>query len=98
MPHSRSGSVHVRILPTLKGPGSRADAQVRMVSLPEMTWIGIGLVVVAAVLAMLHTLSTTIRNELLVHDLKVKAARLRDRKSTRLNSSHIQKSRMPSSA
>ena len=26
------------------------------------------------------------------------AARLRDRKSTRLNSSHIQKSRMPSSA
>ena len=48
-----------------------------------------------------HLITVPIANETIPHDVEIRfsgAQVLLDRKSTRLNSSHIQKSRMPSSA
>lgn len=55
-----------------------------MVQLPDIAWIAIGLIILAAALAVLNTLGTAVRNELMVIDLRAKTARLRTQYRKRL--------------
>lgn len=57
-------------------PGSPADG-LPVTPLTELAWAGVALVTVFAVLAMLHSLGTTIQNARLVAETMDRAKRLR---------------------
>lgn len=48
-----------------------------MAHLSWETWVAIGVICAASVLAMLHAFATALRQEVHVHDTKLKAARLK---------------------
>ncbi len=52
--------------------------------LPDSAWVVIGLIIVAAALAVLHALSSAVRHEIMLHDLKARTARLRAQYRKRL--------------
>ena len=63
----------------------------KLVSIDSVDWAGAGFDVIFCALPHATT-------QKVIKDLLGKAPKTRDRKSTRLNSSHVQPSRMPSSA
>lgn len=56
-----------------------------MESLPDIAPLAIVLIIASAALAVLHTLSTAIRNDLLLLELSAKTARLRTQYRKRLS-------------